>query len=82
MSEILWEPKKSNIKDSNMFSLYEKAFQKKLSSTKEFSYDLLHKWSLDNIEEFWNLVWDDANIIGTKGKSIICLLYTSPSPRE
>ena len=71
MSEILWEPKKSNIKDSNMFSLYEKAFQKKLSSTKEFSYDLLHKWSLDNIEEFWNLVWDDANIIGTKGKSII-----------
>ena len=27
--------------------------------------------SLDNIEEFWNLVWDDANIIGTKGKSII-----------
>ena len=50
MSEILWEPKKSNIKDSNMFSLYEKAFQKKLSSTKEFSYDLLHKWSLDNIK--------------------------------
>ena len=71
MSEILWEPKKNNIKDSNMFSLYEKAFQKKLSNTEAFSYDLLHKWSLDNIEEFWNLVWDDTNIIGTKGKSII-----------
>ena len=71
MSEILWEPKKSNIKDSNMFSLYEKAFQKKLSNTEAFSYDLLHKWSLDNIEEFWNLVWDDSNIVGTKGKSII-----------
>ena len=71
MSEILWEPKKNNIKDSNMFSLYEKAFQKKLSNTEAFSYDLLHKWSLDNIEEFWNLVWDDSNIIGTKGKSII-----------
>ena len=26
---------------------------------------------LDNVEEFWNLVWDDANIIGTKGKNII-----------
>jgi acetoacetyl-CoA synthetase len=71
MSEILWEPKKNNIKDSNMFSLYEKAFQKKLSNTEAFSYDLLHKWSLDNIEEFWNLVWDDSNIVGTKGKSII-----------
>ena len=71
MSEILWEPKKNNIKDTNMFSLYEKAFQKKLSNTEAFSYDLLHKWSLDNIEEFWNLVWDDSNIVGTKGKSII-----------
>ena len=71
MSKILWEPKKSNIKDSNMFSLYEKAFQKKLSNTEAFSYDLLHKWSLDNVEEFWNLIWDDANIIGAKGKSII-----------
>tara|TARA_X000000368_G_scaffold134023_1_gene105204 strand:- start:2125 stop:4062 length:1938 start_codon:yes stop_codon:yes gene_type:complete len=71
MSKILWEPKKSNIKESNMFSLYEKAFQKKLPNADEFSYDLLHKWSLDNIEEFWSLVWDDSNIIGNKGTNII-----------
>jgi len=71
MSEILWEPKKSNIKDSNMFSFYEKAFQKKLSNADEFNYDLLHRWSLDNVEEFWSLVWDDSNIIGTKGTNII-----------
>ena len=71
MSEILWEPKKNNIKDSNMFSLYETAFQKKLSNADEFNYDLLHKWSLDNVEEFWSLVWDDSNIIGTKGTNII-----------
>ena len=63
MSEILWEPKKSNIKDSNMFSFYEKAFQKKLSNADEFNYHLLHKWSLDNVEEFWSLVWDDSLII-------------------
>ena len=71
MSKILWEPKKSNIKDSNMFSFYEKAFQKKLSNADEFNYHLLHKWSLDNVEEFWSLVWDDSNIIGTKGTNII-----------
>ena len=71
MSKILWEPKKNNIKDSNMFSLYEKAFQKKLSNADEFNYDLLHKWSLDNVEEFWSLVWDDSNIIGIKGTNII-----------
>ena len=71
MSKILWEPKRNNIKDSNMFSLYETAFQKKLSNADEFNYDLLHKWSLDNVEEFWSLVWDDSNIIGTKGTNII-----------
>ena len=71
MSKILWEPKKNNIKDTNMFSLYETAFKKKLSNADEFNYDLLHKWSLDNVEEFWSLVWDDSNIIGTKGANII-----------
>ena len=71
MSKILWKPKKNNIKDSNMFSLYETAFQKKLSNADEFNYHLLHKWSLDNVEEFWSLVWDDSNIIGTKGTNII-----------
>ena len=71
MSKILWEPKKNNIKNSNMFSLYETAFQKKLSNADEFNYHLLHKWSLDNVEEFWSLVWDDSNIIGTKGTNII-----------
>ena len=71
MSKILWEPKKNNIKDTNMFSLYETAFQKKLSNADEFNYDLLHKWSLDNVEEFWSLVWDDSNIIGIKGTNII-----------
>ena len=71
MSKILWKPKKNNIKDSTMFSLYETAFQKKLSNADEFNYHLLHKWSLDNVEEFWSLVWDDSNIIGTKGTNII-----------
>ena len=39
----------------------------KVSDTKGFDYSALHKWSIDNIEEFWNEVWDDANIIGIKG---------------
>ena len=46
-------------------------YQKKLSNADEFNYDLLHKWSLDNVEEFWSLVWDDSNIIGIKGTNII-----------
>ena len=71
MSEILWEPKENNIKKTNMLALYEKVFFKQNSNNKDFDYNALHKWSIDNTEEFWNQVWDDANIIGIKGSQTV-----------
>ena len=71
MSEILWEPKENNIKKTNMLALYEKVFFKQNSNNKDFDYNTLHKWSIDNTEEFWNQVWDDANIIGIKGSQTV-----------
>ena len=71
MTEILWEPKEENIKKTNMLALYERVFLNKVSDTKGFDYSALHKWSIDNIEEFWNEVWDDANIIGIKGNQTV-----------
>ncbi len=71
MSEILWEPKENNIKKTNMLALYEKVFFKQNSNNKDFDYNALHKWSIDNTDEFWNQVWDDANIIGIKGSQTV-----------
>ena len=71
MSEILWEPKENNIKKTNMLALYEKVFFKQNSNNKDFDYNTLHKWSIDNTDEFWNQVWDDANIIGIKGSQTV-----------
>jgi acetoacetyl-CoA synthetase len=31
-------------------------------------YSDLHNWSITEIGDFWNLVWDDAQIIGDKGE--------------
>ena len=71
MSEILWEPRENKIKKTNMLALYEKVFFKQNSNNKDFDYNTLHKWSIDNTEEFWNQVWDDANIIGIKGSQTV-----------
>ena len=71
MTEILWEPKEENIKKTNMLALYKRVFLNKVSHDKDFDYSALHKWSIDNIEEFWNEVWDDANIIGIKGNQTV-----------
>jgi acetoacetyl-CoA synthetase len=30
----------------------------------------LHKWSVDNLGEFWSRVWDETGIIGEKGSQI------------
>ena len=34
-------------------------------------YAALHRWSLDNVEAFWDAVWDDAGLIGDKGDTIL-----------
>jgi acetoacetyl-CoA synthetase len=35
------------------------------------NYQDLHKWSIKNIPQFWDKVWDFCNVIGTKGESIL-----------
>ncbi|CAE6408995.1 unnamed protein product [Rhizoctonia solani] len=35
------------------------------------SYDQLWSWSTENIAEFWDLVWEDTNIIGDRGPHVI-----------
>ena len=71
MSKILWKPSEKSIKKTNMAGLYERVFKTKIKSPRQFIYQSLHDWSIKNIEDFWSLVWDEANIIGDKGSQII-----------
>lgn len=34
------------------------------------SYDELWKWSIANIANFWDLVWEETGIIGERGPSV------------
>ena len=39
----------------------------KLEREKKSDYWGLHKWSIENPDEFWSRAWDDLNLIGDKG---------------
>ncbi|KAH6914886.1 acetyl-CoA synthetase, partial [Coprinopsis sp. MPI-PUGE-AT-0042] len=35
------------------------------------SYHDLWRWSTQNIDDFWSLVWDETNVIGVKGHAVV-----------
>ena len=71
MTKILWKPDKERILNSNMMSLYKKIFKGCDKDNESFDYNLLHEWSLDNVDNFWEFVWNDAGLIGDKEGPVI-----------
>ncbi len=60
MEKLLWTPSKNRVADSNM-SNYIKFINNKFKT--EFSnYDELYKWSVTNIPDFWESIWDYTDI--------------------
>ena len=62
----LWRPTDAAIAASSVTRLARKASE--ISGTAIAGYKDLHAWSIANLDAFWNLVWDDAGIIGDKGE--------------
>ena len=61
MNSILWNPKSDHIKKTNIESL-----RKIINSTKSSNlktYQELYEWSISNISDFWETIWNDVGII-------------------
>lgn len=65
----LWSPTQSSIDTSPMSVFAAKA--ETISGTTFNNYVSLHRWSVDEMSDFWSLVWDDSQIIGRKGERIL-----------
>ena len=65
----LWSPTQSSIDTSPMSVFAAKA--ETISGTTFNNYVSLHRWSVDEMSDFWSLVWDDSQIIGCKGERIL-----------
>ena len=65
MSKILWRANNKIIRKSNLYS-YEKFLCQnyKLKMKKNYSY--LHNWSIKNLNNFWNSIWDFSKVKGIK----------------
>ena len=65
MSELLWEPSAARKAASNIAAFMARANAEKGAGADD--YAALHRWSVEEPEAFWDLVWDDAGIVGEKG---------------
>ena len=67
-NRLLWTPSEERIESTNAFK-----FMKLARENEKFTGSTFHdlwKWSVENPQPFWNLVWDFTGIIGEKGARI------------
>ena len=65
MSDLLWEPSAERKAASNLAAFMARANAEKGAGAG--GYAALHRWSVEEPDAFWELVWDDAGIVGEKG---------------
>ncbi len=64
MSKLLWKPSEIQIKQSNMYRFMNVVNQKYKQNFDE--YAPLYNWSIENIADFWETMWEFADIIASR----------------
>ncbi len=67
MNKKLWEASDKIKKNSNLFN-FEKLISKNYNYKVTKNYNKLLKWSLKNVGNFWNAIWEFTNIKGIKNE--------------
>jgi len=65
---ILWQPSNEHIEQVRIT-----AFRRYVNERHGLDiqdYNDLHDWSVDNMADFWEILWDYCNVVGTKGKTV------------
>ena len=70
MTNKLWQVSEKTIINSELFR-FENYISKKLNTKFRINFDKIHKWSVKNVEDFWDFFWDFSKIKGVKGKNKI-----------
>ena len=60
MGKLLWKPSQDRINNSNMKKFIDIVNTKYKTNLNDFAG--LHNWSVENISEFWKLMWDFVEI--------------------
>ncbi len=66
----LWQPTDDQISVANITQLKNSIEQQFNASLPD--YPALHAWSVNNLDEFWSMVWDDCNVVASnKGERVL-----------
>ena len=65
LNPVLWSPSDERIKSSQMYNFIKIINKKNNINIQNFTD--LHTWSIENKANFWSLIWDFFDVIGSKG---------------
>ncbi len=64
MAQPIWHPTQDRIQNANLTQFIKKVSQK--TGNKFSSYHELYLWSIQNLEEFWQSIWEFSEIVHSK----------------
>ena len=65
----LWSPSAADVATASMTSLMAEASAR--SGRNLSDYASLHRWSIEDRESFWDMVWDACGVVGEKGGRVL-----------
>ena len=65
MAAMLWQPSPERVANANITRFAERVRER--HGVNADGYAALHRWSIENREAFWSLVWDYAGVVGERG---------------
>ena len=64
MTQPVWRPTQDRIQNANLTQFIKQVSQK--TGKKFSSYHELYHWSIQNLEEFWQSIWEFSEIVHSK----------------
>ncbi len=65
---ILWQPSPERVAESVMAEFASR--HGPYAGQESFDYDGLHRWSIEQPEEFWESIWEFGGVIGEQGDTV------------
>ena len=78
-TQLLWSPSRERIETSAMPRFMRQASAR--HRTELADYAALHRWSVDNLEDFWREIWRFCNVTGDPGERTVVDRDAMPGAR-
>jgi len=75
----LWQPTEEQTANANMTGFMRRA--ERYSGRTMNSYEDLWRWSIDDVEGFWSLMWSYGNLLGNRSAGVVEDVFRMPGAR-